>query len=94
MQGGAGCDKANSSGDKSNNNSGSQRHFPWSWQEGGASVQLTFLAWGPSVVRSKLCLVEAEVSCCQRYRKVEAEMGQIPKTGTQVSIGYGIFQTI
>lgn len=34
-------------GDKSSNNSGSQRHFLWSQQdEGGASVNLALLAWG------------------------------------------------
>lgn len=41
-------DEASSGGDKGGNNSGSQRRFLWSWQEGGAGGHLIFLAWwGP-----------------------------------------------
>lgn len=46
---------ANSSSDKNNNNSGSWRHFLWSWQdEGGAGVHLSFLAWGPCTEKQVL----------------------------------------
>lgn len=87
---------ANSSSDKNNNNSGSWRHFLWSWQdEGGAGVRLTFLAWGPCTEKQALfARGRGRSAAARRDRKVEAEVGEFPKTETKVNIGYGIFYAV